>query len=89
MKGVGIMFVWWPGMDREIEGMVELCVECRASPSVAPLQPWQWPTRPWARIHVDYAGPVLGQMLLVVIDAHSKWVEVEGQEGGMQHPCRD
>ena len=28
------------------------------------------------RIHVDYAGPVQGKMLLVVYDAHSKWPEV-------------
>ena len=27
-------------------------------------------------IHVDYAGPVAGKMLLVVVDAHSKWPEV-------------
>lgn len=32
--------------------------------------PWQW-------IHVDFAGPVTGKMLLVVTDAHSKWPEVE------------
>ena len=39
------------------------------------MQPWRWPTRPWTRLHVDYAGPLLGQMFLV-IDAHSKWIEV-------------
>ena len=49
MKGVTRMFVWWPGMDLEIERMVELCVECQlccvSPPPVASLQPWQWPTR--------------------------------------------
>lgn len=40
------------------------------------MQPWSWPTRPWSRIHVDYAGPMDGKMFLVVIDAHSKWIEV-------------
>ena len=25
---------------------------------------------------MDYAGPVMGKMLLVVVDAHSKWPEV-------------
>ena len=34
------------------------------------------PTRPWARIHLDFAGPFLGQMFLILIDAHSKWIEV-------------
>ena len=26
-------------------------------------------------MHVDYAGPVDGKMILVIIDDHSKWVE--------------
>ena len=30
----------------------------------------KWPTRPWARIYVDFAGPLFGKMFLVVIDAH-------------------
>ncbi|KAL5481688.1 hypothetical protein EMCRGX_G021912 [Ephydatia muelleri] len=65
---------------KDIEMLVSKCPQCQAarpSPPVAPLQPWSWPTRPWARLHIDYAGPVEGQMLLVVIDAHSKWIEVE------------
>ena len=47
-------------MDQDIEGMVKRCEECQtqqASPPHAPLQPWKWPTRPWARLHVDLAGP--------------------------------
>jgi len=32
--------------------------------------------RPCCRIHIDYAGPYLGHRYLVVIDAHSKWIEV-------------
>ena len=44
-------------------------------PPVAALQPWQWPTRPWARLHLDYAGPVKGKMYLIIMDVHSKWIE--------------
>eukprot|EP00731_Ephydatia_muelleri_P008944 Em0004g1282a len=80
MKSLSRIFVWWPGIDKDIEMLVSKCPQCQAarpSPPVAPLQPWSWPTRPWARLHIDYAGPVEGQMLLVVIDAHSKWIEVE------------
>ena len=40
------------------------------------MHPWEWPTEPWSRVHADYGGPVMGQMLLVLIDAHSKWIEV-------------
>ena len=66
-------------MDHEIEDMVRHCTECQraqASPAAAPLHPWKWPTRPWARLHVDFAGPMDGRMYLIVVDAHSKWLEV-------------
>ena len=78
MKALARMYVWWPGMEKDIEMTVRTCAECqtvRAAPPVAPLHPWKWPTRPWARLHLDYAGPFLGKMFLVLIDAHSKWIE--------------
>ena len=31
---------------------------------------------PWVRIHVDFAGPIKGQMHLIVIDNYSKWLEI-------------
>ena len=73
MKVLSRIFVWWPGIDKDIEMLVSKCPQCQAtrpSPPLALLQPC-------ARLHIDYAGPVEGQMLLVVIDAHSKWIEVE------------
>lgn len=79
MKALGRMFVWWPGLDQEVEEVVRQCTECqstRAAPPQAPLQPWVWPSRPWSRLHMDYAGPYLGHRFLVVIDAYSKWLEV-------------
>ena len=33
-------------------------------------------TRPWSRLHIDFAGPFLNQIFLVLIDAYSKWIEV-------------
>ena len=39
-------------------------------PPAAPLNPWKWPTRHWA-----IAGPFQGKIFLVMIDAHSKWIE--------------
>ena len=43
----------------------------------APCQSWDYPPEPWRRLHIDYAGPFYGKMFLLVIDAHSKWLEVE------------
>ena len=45
-------------------------------PPKAPLHPWRWPSRPWSHIHVDFAGPIQGKTFLIVIDLHSKWLEV-------------
>ena len=46
------------------------------NPKNAPLHPWEWPARPWQRVHIDFAGPFLGTMFLIVVDAYSKWPEV-------------
>ena len=35
-----------------------------------------WPSAPWERIHIDFAGPFMGNMFLIVVDALSKWPEV-------------
>ena len=79
MKSLARSLVWWPGLDKDIEQVVQSCHECqqeRPSPPPAPLHPWSWPTRPWTQLHIDFAGPMEGKMFLVVIDAHSKWIEV-------------
>ncbi len=75
MKALSRSYVWWPGITSDIETVVHLCTECQMSQALAPLQPWSWPSRPWARLHLDYAGPVHGNMFLVLKDAHSKWIE--------------
>ncbi|GFR96761.1 polyprotein [Elysia marginata] len=45
-------------------------------PPLTPLHPWQFPEKPWQRIHIDYAGPFLNQIFLVIVDAHTKRVEI-------------
>ena len=80
MKGLARSFVWWPGMDSDLEEKVKSCMSCQQNqktPEVAPLHPWEWPQRPWSRLHIDYAGPFLGKMFLVTIDAYSKWLDVQ------------
>ena len=66
-------------MDKDIETTVEMCEICqvnRKKPCVAPLHVWPYPDDPWQRVHVDFAGPYMGHMFLVWIDAYSKWLEV-------------
>ncbi|GFQ84139.1 uncharacterized protein K02A2.6 [Trichonephila clavata] len=31
---------------------------------------------PWECIHVDFAGPIFEHMFFLIVDAHSKWLEV-------------
>jgi len=79
MKSLARMVVWWPGMDKDIEDKVKSCHDCqqdRPKPAPTPLHPWEYPSRPWARVHIDLAGPCFGHMFLVLIDAHTKWLEV-------------
>ena len=78
MKSLARMFVWWPGINTDIEKAVRQCAECQqnqSDPAQAPLHPWKWPSRPWTRLHLDFAGPFQGKTILVLIDAHSKWIE--------------
>ena len=74
MKALARVFVWWINMDNDIEKMVKQCSQCQQVRPTPPLHPWQWPVRPWTRLHIDFAGPVQGKMLLVVVDSHSKWI---------------
>ncbi|XP_064468546.1 uncharacterized protein K02A2.6-like [Ornithodoros turicata] len=79
MKELARSFIWWPHIDTDIETRVRNCDDCqrhRNEPAAAPVHPWEWPTRPWERIHVDFAGPFQHHNFLVVMDAHSKWPEV-------------
>ena len=88
MKGIARGIVWWPNLDKEIEQRVQSCTSCQVqqkAPASAPLHPWEWPTKPWTRLHIDYAGPFLGKMFLVVVDAHSKWLEVDMVPSATSH----
>lgn len=79
MKGLGRSYVWWPGMDAAIEKVVKFCEVCqwsRHAPPTAQLHPWEWTTKKWSRLHIDFAGPFQGKTFLIIVDSHSKWLEV-------------
>jgi hypothetical protein len=79
MKSLARSYVWWPHLDGQIEDMVSSCEVCqalRADPPKAQVHPWMFPSKPWSRLHVDYAGPIGSFMYLVLVDAYSKFPEV-------------
>ena len=48
--------------------------------------PWQWPSHPWSCLHLEFAGPYMGQMFLVIVGAHSKWPDAT--YCNQSHPVR-
>ena len=78
MKATARCYVWWPGINQEIESKVNNCDDClmnRDKPAEAPLHPWKWASSKWERIHVDFAEEE-GKDYLVIVDTYSKWPEV-------------
>ena len=79
MKSLARGYLWWPSMDFDIEQYVKDCHTCQSQcpqPSLAPVHFWDIPQQPWNRLHLDFAGPFLGHMYLILVDAHSKWIDV-------------
>ena len=50
--------------------------KCKEFPPSVSLIPRKWPCRPFQRIHIDFCQK--GRyFFLVLIDSHSKWIEVQ------------
>jgi hypothetical protein len=65
-------------MDQDVENKVKSCSEHQTNQKMAPPMPlhlWEWPDHPWSRLHIDFAGPFVGHMFLVMVDAHSQWLQ--------------
>ena len=78
MNALARSYIWWPGLDDEAEMCVKDCTTCQLhskQPPVAQLHLWEWPGRTWHRIHIDYAGPFEGRMILIIVDAHSNCID--------------
>ena len=79
MEGLARSYVRWPKMDAALEERVKSCEVCQAhqkTPAPAPLHPWEWQSCPWSRVHIDYVGPLMRKTFLLIISAHSKWLDV-------------
>lgn len=77
---------WWPGMDRQVEHLIQSCTVCQsvdksARPVVPPLQSVEFPSGPWKKIGIDIVGPFAyaptdTQFAMTLNDCFSKWPEV-------------
>ena len=86
MKGFSRSYLWWPDLDKDIEGMSARCEDCKATAAMPTVtyHPWQYPSAPWDRIHIDL-GEWKGIHFLVVVDANSKWPEVREMHSTTTH----
>ena len=68
----------WKRIDEELDETTKHCLACQEQarhPSKT-YATWSWPTGPWQWLHIEFAGPFLGQMFLIVVDAYSKYLDV-------------
>lgn len=78
MKMLSHSHVWPPLITYDVENTVKNCSTCQLTQNVpprVPLFPWGWPMRRWQRVHLDFAYRD-HNWYLILVDAHSKWVEV-------------
>ena len=65
-------------MDQVIEEVARSCFACQEAAKAPPSSQqasWSWPGGPWKRLHLAFAGPYLGKMFLVLVDAYSKYID--------------
>ena len=70
--------VWYPGIDNDIK-TVPLNLVMNAQKSKISLRshknPWNWPTNPFDRVHVDFF--LRGMKKMIYYDSYSKWLEID------------
>ena len=79
-KQLARSYVWWPGLDADIEREVSNCTSCaenRREPNAPALGQWEYASVPWQRVHVDHAGPFMGHYWLLWVDSYSKFAGVQ------------
>ncbi|XP_055688256.1 uncharacterized protein K02A2.6-like [Lutzomyia longipalpis] len=78
MLALARSFVFWPGIDGQIRNVVRECEDCALAskaPTKSPISPWPKSSKPWQRIHIDFAQ-WKDENFLLIIDSFSKWPEI-------------
>lgn len=80
MKALARSYCYWRNIDKDIEEVTLNCRGCALvakNPTKVPIHSWETPHKQWERLHLDFAGPFQGNFFLIVVDAKTKWLEVE------------
>jgi len=67
---------WWPGMDKDIEKMIQACYTCsKLRPqTLKTIDKWD-PCGPFERLHMDWAFVPQAGNVLIIADAGTGWIE--------------
>ena len=77
-KSLARSYFWWVKME-DIEKRVKTFESCQKHQLVsasAPVHQCERRNNLWVKLPIDYSGPFMGKMLLVIVDSYSKWVEI-------------
>ncbi|GFT66544.1 uncharacterized protein K02A2.6 [Trichonephila clavipes] len=61
MKAIDRSFVYWKIIDKDIGEAAKNFVDCarhKTDPTKTKVHYWEYPSMPWERVHVDFAGPI-------------------------------
>lgn len=78
MKALARTYVWWPGIDIDIENWCKCCRPCQSMGSKkneSELSSWPKTSVPFQRIHIDFYE-LVGRTFLILADTYSNWLEV-------------
>lgn len=78
MKAKARSYIWWPNLDQDIQSCTNRCVVCKGIqnyPPAAASSAWPIASKPWSRLHVDFAGPFYNKIFFIVVDSFSKWID--------------
>jgi hypothetical protein len=78
MKMLARSYLWWRGIDLDIENFVKSCTTCAQTQNFTKNvkeSSWIDSSYPYERIHIDFCN-LDGLNFLVLVDSYSKWIEV-------------
>lgn len=78
MKALARTYVYWPGIDIDIENWCKCCKACQSMQNrkdESELSSWPKTMRPFERVHIDFYS-LEGKTFLILIDTYSLWMEI-------------